>query len=248
MKNTQTILERSVNRPGSFIKNRAMAAGNATVGAGAVEPRSDCATPRNSPARAAVSPRGMPPFSRFLAAKARIHRERPVAQYAELGGVQDNEVDLASQLIPGCPATVTGGNPVYGGSGPTRLGHVPGTFMTTPRGELSRGTFINAYLASKGAGAPASTSSAPCPAKQGDGRQPDCTVLQISSQLTVDTSWWSRYRNRTGNLIWETRSGRPCRASPWDSTSGGFPAPTRTWATSRSPGHRQHGRLPLRLH
>ena len=50
---------------------------------------------------------------RFLAA-AEIIESDLWLQYAELGGVQDNELPtLASQLIPGYPSQPTGGNPIY---------------------------------------------------------------------------------------------------------------------------------------
>jgi len=53
---------------------------------------------------------------RFLAA-AEILETDLWLQYNEFGGIQDGEVDkMASQMIPGYPASPTGGNPMRSGS------------------------------------------------------------------------------------------------------------------------------------
>src|SRR5260370_51282 len=76
----------------------------------------------------------------------------PWTQYEEVGGVQDSEVSqLASQLIPGYPATPTGGNAVYMQDLIPLDGDMSQYIHDNTEDELTHEVFINAYLTSKGA-------------------------------------------------------------------------------------------------
>lgn len=195
MKNTQTILERPVNRR-SFIKNGAIAAGAATVGAGLLS--HGLSAFAQQPSTSGSITKGDAAILRFLAA-AEIIESDLWLQYTELGGVQDNEVStLASQLIPGYPATATGGNAVYTQALLPLDSDMPQYIHDNTEDELSHETFINAYLASKGAETVSLDQFRTLPSSKATGANQIGRVTNLM-QLTVDTSWWTRYRSRTGN-------------------------------------------------
>jgi hypothetical protein len=194
MKNTDTILERPVNRR-SFIKNGAMAAGAATVGAGLLS--HGLASFAQSPTATGIT-KGDAAILRFLAA-AEIIESDLWLQYAELGGVQDNEVStLASELIPGYPATPTGGNAAYTRALTQLDGDMSQYIHDNTEDELSHETFINAYLASKGAETVSLDQFRTLNSSKATGANQIGRLTNLM-QLTVDTSWWTRYRSRTGN-------------------------------------------------
>src|SRR5580700_4084736 len=195
MKNTQTILERPVNRR-SFIKNGAIAAGAATVGAGLLS--HGLTAFAQQPSTSGSITKGDAAILRFLAA-AEIIESDLWLQYTELGGVQDNEVStLASQLIPGYPATATGGNAVYTQSLLPLDSDMPQYIHDNTEDELSHETFINAYLASKGAETVSLDQFRTLPSSKATGANQIGRLTNLT-QLTVDTSWWTRYRSRTKN-------------------------------------------------
>src|ERR1700757_2468241 len=135
---------------------------------------------------------------RFLAA-AEIIESDLWLQYTELAGTQDNEVPtLASQLIPGYPNTVTGGSPLYTLALTQLDGDMPQYIHDNTEDELTHETFINAYLASKGADTVNLDKFRTLPSSQATGAQQIGRLTNLM-QLTVDTSWWTRYRSRTKN-------------------------------------------------
>src|SRR5271167_1370941 len=135
---------------------------------------------------------------RFLAAAEIIESDRWL-QYAELGGVQDNELPaLASQLIPGYPAQPTGGNPIYTRALQQLDGDMPQYIHDNTEDELSHEVFINAYLASKGADTVNLDRFRTLSSSKAAGANQFGRITNLT-QLTVDTSWWTRYRSRTGN-------------------------------------------------
>src|SRR6266478_5200494 len=136
---------------------------------------------------------------RFLAA-AEILETDLWLQYAELAGTQNSEVSTAaSQQIPGYPAQPTGGSAPYTNAVSQLDGDMDQYIHDNTEDELTHETFINAYLVSKGA-APVSldqfrtldSSSKATGANQ-------FARLTDLRKLTVDTTWWTRYRSRTGN-------------------------------------------------
>jgi hypothetical protein len=135
---------------------------------------------------------------RFLAA-AEIIESDLWLQYQELAGVQDDEVSkLASQLIPGYPAQPTGGNPGYTAALKQLDGDMDQYIHDNTEDELSHEVFINAYLASKGADTVNLDKFRTLPSSKATGANQFGRLTNLM-QLSVDTSWWTRYRSRTGN-------------------------------------------------
>src|SRR5438552_17617907 len=164
-----------------FLKGGVLAAGAATVGAGLFangpsasgEERSGRLTP------------GDASILRFLAA-AEILETDLWQQYNELGGIQDNEVPGGS------------GSALYTAALEVLDGDMPQYIHDNTEDELTHETFINAYLASKGADVVDLDPFRTLPSSKATGAQQIGRLTNIM-QLTVDTSWWTRYRSRTGN-------------------------------------------------
>jgi hypothetical protein len=135
---------------------------------------------------------------RFLAA-AEIIESDLWLQYSELGGVQDNEVSIiASKQIPGYPAQPTGGSSLYTQALLPLDGDMPQYIHDNTEDELSHETFINAYLVSKGASPVSLDEFRTLPSSKATGANQVGRLTNLM-QLSVDTSWWTRYRSRTGN-------------------------------------------------
>jgi hypothetical protein len=143
-------------------------------------------------------PAGDAAILRFLAA-AEIIESDLWLQYAELGGLQDAELPLlASQLIPGHPNTITGGSNLYTLALTQLDGDMPTYIHDNTEDELTHENFINHYLASKGADTVSLDHFRTLPSSKATGAQQIGRITNLM-QLTVDTSWWTRYRSRTGN-------------------------------------------------
>ena len=135
---------------------------------------------------------------RFLAA-AEIIESDLWLQYQELGGTQDDEVSkLASKLIPGYPAQPTGGNPVYMQDLLPLDGDMSQYIHDNTEDELTHEVFINAYLKSKGADTVNLDRFRTLPSSKAIGANQFGRLTNLT-QLTVDTSWWTRYRSRSKN-------------------------------------------------
>jgi hypothetical protein len=135
---------------------------------------------------------------RFLAA-AEIIESDLWLQYQELGGVQDDEVSkLASQLIPGYPAQPTGGNPLYMQDLIPLDGDMSQYIHDNTEDELTHEVFINKYLESKGADPVSLDQFRTLPSSKATGANQFGRLTNLT-QLTVDTSWWTRYRSRSKN-------------------------------------------------
>ncbi len=170
-------LKRRTNRR-SFVKKGLAAAGTATVGAGLLS--------NTLPVEASggLTP-GDAALLRFAAA-AEILESDFWVQYNELGGIPDSEVPGGS------------GNPTYTAALQVLDSDMPQYIHDNTDDEITHFTFLNAYLASKGMATvdlepfrtlPGSTAT-------GSSGQPRLTNLM---QLTVDTSWWTRYRSDAHN-------------------------------------------------
>jgi len=135
---------------------------------------------------------------RFLAA-AEIIESDLWLQYQELGGVQDDEVSkLASKLIPGYPALPTGGNPLYMQDLVPLDGDMSQYIHDNTEDELTHEVFINKYLASKSAPTVNLDQFRTLPSSKATGANQFGRLTNLM-QLTVDTSWWTRYRSRNKN-------------------------------------------------
>jgi hypothetical protein len=135
---------------------------------------------------------------RFLAA-AEIIESDLWLQYAELGGIQDNELPtLASQLIPGYPGTQTGGSTPYTNALNQLDGDMAQYIHDNTEDELTHENFINAYLASKGADTINLDHFRTLPSSKATGANQIGRITNLMN-LTVDTSFWTRYRSRDKN-------------------------------------------------
>ena len=148
-----------------------------------------------------------------FAAAAEILESDFWVQYNELGGIQDNEV-------PGGT-----GNEVYRSKLQVLDSDFPQYIHDNTDDEITHFTFLNAYLISKGA-APANLDqfrTLSGSRASGSSGEPRLTNLM---QLTLDTSWWTRYRSSANNPDLDPNFVFP-QAVP-SLASGQFPAIPRT--------------------
>jgi hypothetical protein len=123
---------------------------------------------------------------RFLSA-AEILETDLWQQYNELGGVQDKEVPGGSGSKPYIEAL-------------EKLDEdMPQYIHDNTEDEFTHFTFINAYLESRGAKAVNLEHFRTLKGSQATGAQKKVKRLTNLMELTVDTSWWTRYRSFTKN-------------------------------------------------
>jgi hypothetical protein len=181
----------------SFLK-KGMVAGAVTMGAGLLVGSSSALARDDKSEKNGGLTKGDAAILRFLAA-AEILESDLWLQYQELAGTQDNEVStLASQLIPGYPSQPTGGNPLYTAAVSQLDSDMAQYIHDNTEDELSHETFINAYLASKGADTISLDQFRTLPSSKATGANQFGRLTNLT-QLSVDTSWWTRYRSRTQN-------------------------------------------------
>jgi hypothetical protein len=175
----------------SFLK--ALGVGSAALSAGAL-----MVTPSRAAENGSIS-RGDAALLRFAAAIELIESDLWL-QYAELGGVQDDEVaKLASSLIPGYPSKATGGNAAYIKALQFLDMDMPQYIHDNTEDELTHEHFINTYLAFKGADMVNLDKFRILPGSQATGANKNFPRLTNLKQLTVDTTWWTRYRSSNKN-------------------------------------------------
>ena len=122
---------------------------------------------------------------RFLAAGEALEADF-YTQYNELGGIQDNEVPGGSD------------DRIYA----EKLTRIDPNFSQyihdITDDEMSHQNFLNAYLVSKGA---EPVDMEPFRTLQGSIARGSSGKLRLTNlmELTVDTSWWTRYRSSTNN-------------------------------------------------
>jgi Ferritin-like domain len=177
MEQSSTVLERSTSRRAFLIGG--LAAGAGTLSAGRL--LTDAL-----PARAAggLTP-GDANILRFFAA-AEILETDAWQQYNELGGVQDGEV-------PG-----GGGNPAYTAALSLLDEDMPIYIHDNTDDEFTHFKFINAYLAAHGVTAVNLDQFRTLPSSKATGAQQIGRLTNLM-QLSVDTSWWTRYRSDSKN-------------------------------------------------
>ena len=183
----------NVNRR-SFMRHSLVAGAAATVGAGILA-NGNFAVAQGASGKLT---KGDVAILQFLAA-AEIIESDLWLQYQELGGVQDDEVStLASKLIPGYPAKATGGNPPYMQDLLPLDSDMSQYIHDNTEDELTHEVFINEYLASKGAEQVNLDQFRTLPSSKATGANQFGRLTNLT-QLSVDTSWWTRYRSRTKN-------------------------------------------------
>lgn len=122
---------------------------------------------------------------RFLAA-AEILETDLWQQYNELGGIQDSEVPGGS------------GSPAYTAAISQLDGDMAQYIHDNTEDELTHELFINAYLVSKGASPVNLDQFRTLPSSKATGAQQIGRLTNLM-QLSPDTTWWTRYRSRSGN-------------------------------------------------
>src|SRR5712692_9269661 len=158
---------------------------------------------------------------RFLAA-AEILETDAWQQYNELGGIQYSEV-------PG-----GGGSAAYIAALEVLDGDMPQYIHDNTEDEFTHFTFINAYLASNGAATVNLDRFRTLPSSKATGAQQNGRLTNLM-QLTVDTSWWTRYRSRTKNPDF----GNTCPQAVPGLSQGQFPGIPRSDRDLHPPDHLQ---------
>jgi hypothetical protein len=163
----------------SFLKTGFAAAGAVTVGVGLLEPTIPAAAQSNDLTD------GDAAILQFLAAGELLEVDF-WTQYNELGGIRNSEV-------PGGT-----GNFIYTKRLRSIDPNFPQYIHDNTDDEISHATFINAYLASRGAEPVNLDQFRTLEGSKATGStgKPRLTNLM---QLTIDSSWWTRYRSRTNN-------------------------------------------------
>jgi hypothetical protein len=178
-------LENLIKNPGnrrSFLKTGITAAGAATIGAGLLGSRLPAFGQERD--RDGDLTKGDIAILKFLNALEQIEADLWI-QYSELGGIQDNEV-----------SGVNGGNPLYTAALTILDGDMAQYIHDNTDDEISHAAFLKAYLESKGAEAVDLSPFATIPGSTATGSTGKTRLTNLM-KLTVDTSFWSRYRSIT---------------------------------------------------
>jgi hypothetical protein len=187
-------LQRKTFNRRSFLRNSVIAGATVTAGAALLD---SVPSALAEPGKGRLT-RGDAAILKWLAAAEIIETDLWL-QYQELTGLQDNEVaQIASQQIPGYPATATGGSPLYTNAVSQLDGDMPTYVHDNTEDELSHSNFINGFLMLKGHDPIVLDKFRTLPSSKATGAN-NVGRLTNLMQLTVDTTWWTRYRSRTGN-------------------------------------------------
>ena len=175
--------EERVKAPKKFISRRSflgksLAVGAGTIGAGIL------ASTRTAKASDDIT-EGDAAMLRFAAAAEILETDFWV-QYNELGGIQDDEVPGGS------------GNPDYTEALEVLDEDMAIYIHDNTDDEFTHQNFLNAYLASKGA---ATVNLEPFRTLPGSSATGSSGKLRLTNltKLTLDTSWWTRYRDDSHN-------------------------------------------------
>jgi hypothetical protein len=187
MYNQEKIMQRimrsskRMNNRRAFLRAGLAASGAGAIGAGLlVNPLSAFAEERDGDIT-----RGDIDILRFLAA-AEIIEADLWQQYNELGGIQDSEVPGGS------------GSAAYTAALQVLDGDMPQYIHDNTDDEISHFTFLDAYLTFIGADPVNLDKFRTLPSSKATGAQQIGRITNLM-QLTVDTSWWTRYRSSTQN-------------------------------------------------
>src|ERR1700704_5578310 len=190
MKNSESVFKNSAGRR-AFLKNGMAAAGAVTAG-GAVLPASGVVFEAEAAGgNGAAITKGDIAILTFLSALEQVEADLWI-QYAELGGATNQglspiDVPFKSGLAP---AYITGLLVLDG--------DMPQYISDNTDDEISHHRFLNNYLQSKGAKPIDLSTFAILPPSAVSG-VPQNGRLTNLKQLTIDTSWWTRYRSGTKN-------------------------------------------------
>jgi hypothetical protein len=184
MEDMWSSMKTAINRR-SFVKNGLTAAGVATVGAGLLADSSSVLAQAGPEEHSGRLTPGDAALLRFAAAAEILETDFWV-QYNELGGIQDSEVPGGS------------GNPAYTAALAVLDADMAQYVHDNTDDEFTHQNFLNAYLASKGADTVNLESFRTLPGSAATGSSGNLRLTNLT-QLTLDTSWWTRYRSSTHN-------------------------------------------------
>ena len=177
---------KSFNRR-SFVKNGLTAAGLAAAGAGFLANSSSALAEEGPEEHSGRLTKGDAALLRFAAAAEILETDFWV-QYNELAGVQDNEF----------PGGGGGGNPAYTAALSVLDSDMAQYVHDNTDDEFTHQNFLNAYLASKGASTVNLERFRTLPGSTATGSTGALRLTNLM-QLTVDSSWWTRYRDSGHN-------------------------------------------------
>ena len=179
-------IARSAEEAGKGLSRRAFIASGVAVGVGAgLGPFGGAVSAlADKPSTSKLS-KGDAAILRFAAA-AEILETDFWQQYNELGGIQDSEVPGGS------------GSPAYVKALEVLDEDMPQYLHDHTEDEFTHFTFLNAYLESRGAEAVDLKEFATLPSSKATGAQNKGRLTNLM-ELTVDTTWWTKYRSHTKN-------------------------------------------------
>lgn len=180
MEQTWTNMKAAINRR-SFVKNGLAA--TAGVGLLANTPAALARDEREESSGRLT--RGDAAMLRFAAAVEILETDFWV-QYNELGGIPDKEVPGGS------------GNPAYTAALSVLDSDMAQYIHDNTDDEITHQNFLNAYLASKGAETISLEQFRTLPGSTATGSSGKMRITNLM-QLTLDTSWWTRYRDSEHN-------------------------------------------------
>src|SRR5579859_4554647 len=170
----------------SFLRKGVILGGAGTLGTGLLSVGLMAPTLLHAQSAKSSLTKGDIAILRFLSA-AEILETDLWQQYNELGGIPDKEVPGGS------------GNKAYTAALKVLDADMDQYIHDNTEDEMSHFTFINAYLVSKGADPVNLEKFRTLQGSQATGAQKDKKRLTNLMELSVDTSYWTRYRSRTGN-------------------------------------------------
>ena len=169
---------------GHLTTRRSFVLKGAAVGAGAIAATRLLADPPAASASAGLT-KGDVAILQFLAAAELLEADL-WQQYNELGGIQDSEVPGGS------------GNRAYTRALAVMDEDMPQYIHDNADDEHSHANFINAYLAAHGADPINLDKFRTLPSSKATGARQIGRLTNLM-QLTIDTSWWTRYRSDSQN-------------------------------------------------
>ncbi|HLG61417.1 MAG TPA: ferritin-like domain-containing protein [Ktedonosporobacter sp.] len=179
-------MEKAVQQPGktssrrSFLRRGLAVGGAGAIGASLLANGLPALAEGSSPTQGDIA------ILRFLAALEIIESDL-WQQYNELGGIQDKEVPGGS------------GNAPYTKALQKLDLDMPQYIHDNTDDEFSHAAFINGYLQAKGAQPVSLDQFRTLPGSQATGAAKNKKRLTNLMELTVDTSYWTRYRSSTKN-------------------------------------------------
>jgi hypothetical protein len=189
MEKEKSLMNRSVNRR-SLFRTGALAGGAVAIGAGLTGTAASVFADQGERGGSRVT-KGDIAILTFLSALEQVEADLWI-QYAELGGATNqgkSPIDIPFK---------TGLAPDYITGLLVLDGDMPQYIADNTDDEISHHRFLNNYLQSKGAKPIDLSSFAILPPSRVTGVPQDGRLTNLK-QLTIDTSWWTRYRSATQN-------------------------------------------------